>query len=169
MFGGGGFFAIELSPGGVELIEASFEFGGNFSMNIGVASGGIYLMAGVYYKWEGGEAVLTGYVRCGGSLSVLGLITISAEFYLSLTYETAGNKVWGMAQLKVEIEILFFSIGVTLKVERQFAGSSDGARRMGGERYAALAAQGLVPGDESPRFADLVTREEWTEYAEAFA
>ncbi len=171
MFGGGGFFAIELTPQGLSLLEASFEFGGSLSLDIGVASGGIYAMGGVYYKWEDGEAVLTGYLRMGGSLSILGIITISLEFYLGLTYESAGNRVWGEASLKVSIEILFFSISVTLRVKRQFAGSSEGHARLDGLRLAQLggAAGGLVPATSPPSFEDLMAEADWIAYCEAFA
>ncbi|HYF95366.1 MAG TPA: hypothetical protein VD969_24410 [Symbiobacteriaceae bacterium] len=146
LFGGGGFFAVGLGLDGIELLEASFEFGGNFSMDIGVASGGVHIMVGIYYKMEGDDAELTGYVRLGGHLSVLGLITISAEFSMSLTYDIPKDKVWGQATLTVKIEILFFSISVDLHVERKFKGSA---------------------GD--PTFADLMERSDWESYAEAFA
>jgi hypothetical protein len=146
MFGGGGFFAVGLGLDGVELMEASFEFGGNFSMDIGVASGGAHIMVGIYYKMEGEDASLTGYLRLGGHLSVLGLITISAEFNMSLTYDIPNDKVWGQATLTVKIEIIFFSISVDLHVERKFKGSA---------------------GD--PTFADLMTEDDWNSYADAFA
>ncbi|MEA3365808.1 MAG: hypothetical protein U9Q79_09235, partial [Candidatus Hydrogenedentes bacterium] len=74
LFGGGGFFAMEVTPDGVELMEAAFEFGGSFSMNVGVASGGCSIMAGVYFKMELNEeedttdVILTGYVRVSGHL-----------------------------------------------------------------------------------------------------
>jgi hypothetical protein len=177
IFGGGGFFAVELIPTGLAMLEASFEFGGTFSLNIGVASGGAYLMVGIYYKWEGGESTLTGYVRCGGHLSVLGLITISAEFYLGLTYESAGNRCWGQAKLTVEIEILFFSFSVTLTVEREFAGSGGGgAARLEGERFASLGtgadlAQMVRAGPpvRPPTIEETLTAKDWQAYCEAFA
>lgn len=125
MFGGGGFAAMEMGLDGMKLLEASLEFGGSLAFDIGVASGGIYVMAGIYFKWEetaeGGVTELTGYVRMGGSLSVLGIITISCEFYLGLTYSSAGNKVWGEAKLTVKIKLLFFSTSVSMSVRREFA------------------------------------------------
>ena len=69
---------------------------------------------------------LTGYLRCGGSLEVLAVITVSVEFKMSLKYVSAGNKVWGRATLTVEVDILFFSTSVDLTVERQFAGGGSG-------------------------------------------
>ncbi len=197
LFGGGGFFGVELSSSGLELMEASFEFGGNFAMNIGVASGGAYVMAGIYFKLakndQGGSDVeLTGYLRCGGHLEILKIITISCEFYLSLTYESTGgrSRVWGQASLKVKIKILFFSIGVTLKVEREFAGSASGsAHSLDGARIAGLldgpealaqlrrrpvrrTARGVVPAgddDETLTVQDVITAGDWRAYCDAFA
>jgi hypothetical protein len=178
MFGGGGFFALELGVDGVRSIEASFEFGGNFSLDIGVASGGIYLMAGIYFKLTGSEVQLTGYVRCGGAVNVLGIITISIEFYLGLTYESAGNRCWGQASLTVEIEILFFSVSATLSVEREFAGSSSSAQLDGARLVELPAGEMLALSDSSsnlfaptrpPSFKDLMAPEDWKVYCEAFA
>jgi hypothetical protein len=145
MFGGGGFFAMVLTSEKIQLIEGSLEFGGSFSMNIGVASGGVSLMAGIYFKYEEGNVTLTGYVRCTGSLDVLGLISISAEFYLALTYDSGRDSVYGQASLTVKIKIIFFSIKVTLTVEREFAHSP------------------------APMFSDVMDQSHWLSYCEAFA
>ncbi|MBC7361481.1 MAG: hypothetical protein H5U06_04260 [Candidatus Aminicenantes bacterium] len=145
MFGGGGYFAIVLQPNGIKLIEGALEFGGSFAMNLGVASGGVTLMAGIYFKYEDDAITITGYVRCTGELDVMGLISISAEFYLALTYEEARNRVWGQASLTVKIKIIFFSTKVTLKVEREFGHSP------------------------APLFCDLMEEKDWLAYCEAFA
>lgn len=124
IFGGGGFFAIGVGLDGVETLELSLEFGGNLSLDIGVASGGIHVMAGIYIKITKKVADLTGYVRAGGSLNVLGLVHVSVELYLGLTYDFKNNKAWGEASLTLEIGILFFSIDVTITVRREFAGDA---------------------------------------------
>jgi hypothetical protein len=127
LFGGGGFFSLAVSASGVDEIEAAIEFGGNISLNLGVASGGVHIMAGVYFGLTGKIATLTGYLRCGGYLSVLGLISISIEFYLAFTYsDTAGggSEVWGQASVAVSVKVVCFSKSVTLSIERRFAGSS---------------------------------------------
>lgn len=127
MFGGGGFFALGVSANGVEEIEASIEFGGNISLNLGVASGGVYVMAGVYFGMTQQVTQLTGYLRMGGHLSVLGLISISLEFYLAFTYRAKGggrSEIWGQASLSVSVKVAFFSTSVRLSVERRFAGAS---------------------------------------------
>jgi len=93
-----------------------------------VASGGVHIMAGIYFKLErvdpGNELAptLSGYLRMGGYLSVLGLIKISLEFVLSFTYDGAKKKAYGRATLTVNIEIVFFCVSVEVTVEKSFGG-----------------------------------------------
>ena len=71
LLGGGGFFGISLGPDGVEMLEASLEFGANASIDVVVASGNVHIMAGVYLKIDetgNNASLLTGYLRAGGSL-----------------------------------------------------------------------------------------------------
>jgi hypothetical protein len=150
LFAGGGFFSIALGPGNIQMIEASLEFGGNISINLGVASGGVYVMAGIYFKYDNTvspkKVDVTGYFRCGGALEILGIISISVEFYLGLSYGT-NNKVSGQATLTVTVEVLFFSKSVHLTVEKTFAGAGN-----------------------DPTFGDLIsTYDDWKDYALAFA
>ncbi len=149
--GGGGFFHLQIDTKGIKQLEAAFEFGATAAINLGVASGSVHIMAGIYFKMEmrDGEnaSVLSGYLRMGGELSVLGIISVSLEFMLSFTYDSSTGKASGRATLTVEIEILFFSMSVELTVERSFG-------RDGGD----------------PTFAQLYDSPGvWAEYAEAFA
>jgi hypothetical protein len=91
---------------------------------------------------------LSGYLRCGGSLSVLGIVRISVEFLLSFTYYAAPeDKAKGRATLTVEVEILCFSKSIELTVERAFGGKG---------------------GD--PTFEQAIDSPElWAEYAAAYA
>lgn len=149
LFGGGGFFGIELGIDKVVLIEAALEFGASVALNLGVASGQASIMAGFYFQKAGADFQLTGYLRASGSLSVLGIISITCEFYLGLTYASKsiiphGGKLWGQAKLTVKIEILFFSTSVSISLEREFAGSD-------------------------PTFHQLVTPDAWAAYCAAYA
>ena len=53
-------------------MEAAFEFGVTASIDLGVASGGVHIMAGIYFKLERKEPgtdlapTLSGYLRMGG-------------------------------------------------------------------------------------------------------
>ncbi len=157
MFGGGGFFGISIDPHGVQKLEASFEFGAAIAIDFGVASGGVHVMAGIYFKMEPDKASLTGYFRLGGHVDVLGLISASIELYMDLTYIFEEGKCIGHASLSIEVSVLMFSATVTIKCERKFAGSS------GDPSFAAL----MGPATDAPITAD--TRYAWREYCEAFA
>jgi hypothetical protein len=145
MFSGGGFFALDVRPSGIHSFEASLEFGGNISFDVGVASGGVYIYAGIYMHKSETNFELSGYLKCGGALEVLGLVCISIEFYMSLNYEEERNLVWGEATLTLKIDVLFFSKTIELTVRREFAHS---------DHYF---------------FADTVTDTDWTDYCNAFA
>jgi hypothetical protein len=165
MFGGGGFLGVAIDPSGVQMLEAAFEFGAAISIDLGVASGGVEVMAGIYFRIEQDNATLTGYLRLGGHVDVLGLITASLELYLELTYESATGKCKGMAQLTIEISVFIFSGSVTVKCERKFAGANgDPSLRimMGLNPTLSLADElDLIDGPD----VDYA----WRDYVEAFA
>ena len=152
--GGGGFFHLQIDTKGVKLLEAALEFGACAALNLGVASGSVHMMAGIYFGMARNDttnvmqATLTGYLRVGGELSVLGIISISVEFNLSFTYmPKPKDKAYGKATLTVTVEIAFFSKSVELTVEKSFGGSN---------------------GD--PTFGDMLPAPElWEEYTAAFA
>ena len=163
-FGGGGYFLLVTSLDGIESVEAAFEFGASISLNVGVASGGVSVMGGFYFKIEKvtkaisneqsvetSQVTLTGYIRINGRLSILGIITVSLEFYLALTavidMDTQKvQKVEGEASLKVKVEVLFFSKTVSVSVRREFAGA-----------------------DADPNFTTMVELDDWKQYCLAFA
>ena len=160
-FGGGGFFRMVTSLKQIETVEAAFEFGASMSLDVGVASGSVSVMGGFYFKSEntvinGYDAnliVLTGYIRLNGSLSIIGLITVSLEFYLAFTANFLSkngkevvDKLVGEATLKVKVEILFFSTTVSVTVRREIQGA-----------------------DADPKFTQTIFPEDWEEYCLAFA
>ncbi len=131
---GGGFVALALGSDGVEKIEAAFEFGAMVALDIGVASGELHVMAGIYFSYGVDAAsptptcIITGYLRMGGSLDILGIVDMSVEFYMGLSYRVDGaghKKVYGDASLTVHVHVLFFSKSVSMHVHRQF-GNADG-------------------------------------------
>ena len=161
-FGGGGFIQLITRLDGLESIEAAFEFGAAISLNVGVASGSVSVMGGIYYKSKNvqitlpdkrvvtqNQADLSAYLRINGKLSILGLIHVSLEFYLELHAVKANGKVQkleGSATLKVKVSVLFFSKTVSVTVRRTLAGSG---------------------GD--PKFAEMIMPEDWEQYCLAFS
>ena len=206
IFGGGGFFALKIGTAGIQILEVSIEFGGMFDLNLGVAKGEVHIFAGFYFKIEtkeidacvGGKMgkkevmsiLFEGYVRAGGHLNILGIITVSIELKLSLTYENVGGqgKLWGEASLTIEVEILFFSVSVEVKVRKEFAGSDasgasqtcaleDESMRFAGFGARAYQTQGrMAPAQPfrpvsppPPKIVELVSKKDWDRYAAAFA
>jgi hypothetical protein len=186
IFGGGGF--VQLTVGedpkthdfGMQLLEAGMEFGANASIDIGVASGGVHIMAGIYFAIGTTEdcddpiAQLSGYVRLGGELDVMGIISISLEFRMGLTYDFNEDVVWGQATLVVEVDVLLFSGSVELTVEKRFGGGGDGDEHLctpgGSSPRAAIGTFTHATAPQPITFGDLMTADEWTdEYAAAFA
>ncbi|MDQ1397776.1 MAG: hypothetical protein QOG64_3035, partial [Acidimicrobiaceae bacterium] len=153
MLGGGGFFGIRVSPKGVMLLEAAIEFGAALSVDLGVASGSVSIMAGIYFKMENDACSLTGYFRLRGEVEVLGLISASIELYLGLTYEFSSGKMTGTATISVEVEVLCFSTTAHISVEKKFAGAN------GDPTLAELFDPSGTGGPGSP----------WFDYCEAFA
>jgi len=153
LLGGGGFFAVAFDMHGLLSLEAALEFGAAASLDLGVASGSVSVMGGVYYGMSLSNGIqtseLSGYVRMNGSLSVLGLITASVEFDLTLAADLSGNKVtriWGEATLTIQVSVFMFSTSVQLQVEREFAGA-----------------------DADPTFEQMVSQSDWQTYCGAFA
>lgn len=164
MFGGGGFFGVTVDPSGVQVLEAAFEFGAAISIDFGVASGGVHVMAGLYYRMEKDAALLAGYFRLGGHVDVLGLITASLELYLELNYETQSGKCVGRAQLTIEVKVFVFSGSVTISCERKFAGANGdpSLRQMLGHDATVPLAEELAAIEANTQYA-------WRDHLEAFA
>ena len=148
-FGGGGYFGLDLDTEKVTNVEAALEFGAAVAINLGVAAGKASITGGVYYQKSGADFQISAYFRAAGSLSVLGIITVSVELYVGLSYQSNkalahGGKLFGTASIKVKIKIAFFSTSVSVSIEREFAGSD-------------------------PTFAQMVTQGDWSDYCGAFA
>ena len=160
LLGGGGFLALVVGADGVQEIEAQLDFGAQVAIDLGVASGSVYIKAGFYFHYAlSPERVeFEGFVEIGGRLSVMGLISVSLTFHVALAYEAieVGTKsdgspamksrLFGQAVLIVEVEVLLFSGSVKVKVEKTFIGS-----------------------DADPSFAQLVDEKAWAQYCGAFA
>lgn len=147
IFGGGGYFSLALGADGIEQLQVQLEFGAAVSIDLGVASGGVSIMAGIYFSLQTTPTKLiqlTGFLRADGHLSILGIISLSLEFYLALTYLNPGQ-AYGEATVKVSISVLFFSATVSATMRKTLGGGSD------------------------PDFRQAISRADWNTYCEAFA
>ncbi len=149
---GGGFCCIGIGLDGVEMFEMAIEFGARVAFNVGVASGSVEIMGGFYFKIEAisppgsQQLTFTAYLRLSGEVCIIGIITISVEFYLGLTYKNPPDILIGEASLKVKVKVLFVSKTVTLRVRRELPAST-----------------------HEVTFEDLMAEVDWLEYVDAFA
>ncbi|MEU5127054.1 hypothetical protein [Streptomyces mobaraensis] len=125
LLGGGGFFGIVITPKQVAVLEAALEFGAAVSMNLGVASGSLSVMAGIYFRLElaTSECRITGYFRARGEVDVLGIVSASIELLLELTYDSGSGTVYGRARITISVHIGFWSQSVTIECEKRFVGA----------------------------------------------
>lgn len=130
LFAGEGFVALVVGSEGVKMVEVSLGFGASIQLNLGVASGGVSVIGGIYICYSETKTVLSGFVRINGAMELLGLVCVSVNYQLSLTHESKDgrNVAWGEASATFKVEIAFFSKSVTVSVRREFASGSEDLR-----------------------------------------
>lgn len=166
IFGGRGCFMIGVEPKrGVVLIILIIEFGGVLYLALGPAEGIAYLFAGIYFRKEYNQVEIRGYIICGGSLSLLSLITASVVFSMGL--KGNGKYMDGYCTVEVEIKICaFFKIELSLTMYKRLYGTTDNSQRS----EAALEGFGkLLANDNEDLNPDVEIKEEtWNEYFESY-
>ena len=115
MFGGTGYAELELDNGGIRRIEAALEFGAMMSVDFLVAHGEVHVLGGIRFEVRpNGSVSVSGYLRMGGSVDVLGLISISIELVVELAYDSDSNALVGRATLVLQIDLTLWSDSVEL-------------------------------------------------------
>jgi hypothetical protein len=131
MFGGGGYADIELAHDGLRRMDIALEFGASIAVDFVIARGEAHVLGGIRFELLPDDSVqLVGYLRIGGSLVVLGLVSVTVELVLSLGYQSNGNRLVGRATLIIELDLTLYSDSVELDSgEREIAGG-DPTRRV---------------------------------------
>ncbi|MFJ5972723.1 hypothetical protein [Streptomyces sp. NPDC093060] len=114
MFGGGGYLEVELDTTGMRRLEAGVEFGAMLAIDFLVARGEVHALGCVRFELTDGEVTVTGYLRIGGCVEVLGLLSVSIEMVIGLSYQTDTKALVGRATLVVEIDLTLWSDSVEL-------------------------------------------------------
>lgn len=169
MFGGGGFLNVAAGFGGIQSLQASFEFTGSFALDVVVASGSVSLSAGIYFSMKGSDAKLSGFIKITGQLQILGIVTITAELDLSLSYDTDTGCAVGTATFTASITVCGFSKSVSFSYSKSFGGSK--------APPPPLPMQSGIPHLATPRAlspstilaTDLLSQTDWNNYCAAFA
>ncbi|WP_344734768.1 hypothetical protein [Nocardioides fonticola] len=167
-FGGGGYCAIELDGGSISNLEVSLAVCGGVGIDLGVAAGAISVSAGLVLALPAkGDLSLTGFFRASGALEVLGLVSVSVVFEISLTYvDSDPVSLSGVAELAMKIEVCWVSKTVHASVQKTFTGGAQ-KKAIGSRTTAGRAG---APSDGSFTFADSYPDQStWASYAAAFA
>ena len=121
LLGGGGYFVMSITPKGLESLEASICVGAQLAIDLlGIAHGSVSIMAGITFTVQEGDVSITAFLRLHGELDVLGVITISVDLRISMTYDFTTKTLIAEARLHVEVSILLFSICVDLPFRKEF-------------------------------------------------
>ncbi|MEU1436308.1 hypothetical protein ABZ438_19750 [Streptomyces sp. NPDC005786] len=164
MFGGGGYVDVVLDRTGLRRLEAALEFGASVAVNFVVASGEVHAMGGVHLLKSGDQFDLSGYLRLGGHVSIFGLVTVSIEVRITLTYRSGTNELVGRATLVLEIDLTLFSESVELDTGDWVLAGGEGRR----QRTIAPVGPGPQPPPVEPAEPAGPAAEEWRGYRSAF-
>ncbi|MFJ5774578.1 hypothetical protein [Streptomyces sp. NPDC093094] len=165
-FGGGGYLELGIRAGGndsgLERFVGGIEFGAAVAMDFGVARGEVHVFGGVVFTKQGSRVEVTGYLRIGGSVRVLGLVSVSVELTISLTY-VEPNVLRGRARLIIAVDLTFWSTSVEITCEKTFTGSDETVALSDRD---ALAAAGPSPVQQA--WGPVGSSFPWHTYCQAF-
>lgn len=180
IFGGTGFFSLQAQTDNGLAVEAALEFGGVAELDLIIVKGGVHLLVGVYLSMDSnGKLLIEGHLRFGGYVDVLGLVGVSIEFYLALSYD--GHVLAGTGRLTVGVKLLFHTESFSFEVHREIPafGSAPGSPAapvhaaahppVATAMHAAFAADAHAAAPLQPAVrAPAMTLDQWTSYCSAF-
>ncbi|GAB2975012.1 hypothetical protein [Saccharothrix stipae] len=155
MFGGGGYLEIELDRDGLRRLEAALEFGAQVAVDFVVARGEVHALGGVRFTLErDGSVSLEGYLRIGGSVEVLGLVSVSIEVRIGLTYRSERKSLVGRATIVVEVDLTLWSDSVELDSGEWVLAGGSAPEALRGAPEGVLTASAVDEVDRWRRYRD---------------
>lgn len=142
LYGGGGFLSIETRADTLQLLEASFEFGGVTAYRYGPLSGKGRITAGIYIRMGGRNPLVEGFFCAEGAVSIGGLIHMSATLRVALAYDIRSGTTRGSATYTFKIKLGFTSYRYRVNVNYARKGDSPGKEP---------AREGLMPASAEVR------------------
>jgi hypothetical protein len=174
-FGGGGFVALRMKGAEVDRLDVSLLIAGGVGVNLGVAAGAISVQAGFVLVLQTHKPVMvTAFFRASGSLEVLGLVSVSVVFEITLLFaNTDPITLAGTATLQLKVKVLCCSKTVKASVSRTFAGGGAGHELPSSRALRDDPVPINAPPDQHVKFTDTYPTSgrgsEWEKYVEAFA
>lgn len=156
-FGGGGYAVVEIAGANEPRVEICLEFGAMLAVDFVVASAEVHALGGVrFVRLANGAVELEAFIRIGGSVRLLGLVTVSIELRVALTYQEGPPRLLGRASLVVELDLTLYAESVTI--------DSGTFELVGGTAPRRTAADRKATGKRS-----VAAVETWQQYRRAFA
>jgi hypothetical protein len=153
-FGGGGYAAVEIAGTTPSKLELSLEFGALLAVDFVIAKAEVHALGGARFLHNAdGSTQLDAFIRIGGSVQLLGLITVSVELRVILTFTDPPPSLTGRASLVIELDLTLYSETVTV--------DSGTFELIGGSAPGGQPSPALV--------ADATRQGAWDSYWEAFA
>ncbi|WP_159930869.1 MULTISPECIES: hypothetical protein [Nocardia] len=121
--GGGGYLELAVAaggqPDGLTKLVGGIEFGASVAVDFAIVAAEVHVFGGIVFVYDR-RVSITGYLRIGGSIDLLGLARVAVELTLSLTYTP--NRLEGSAKLVVVIDLTLWSASFELTCRKSFAG-----------------------------------------------
>ncbi|MFE5753436.1 hypothetical protein ACFQ7I_06945 [Streptomyces massasporeus] len=158
-FGGGGYADVEIAGDSEPRVEISLEFGAMLALDFVVAKAEVHALGGVrFQRRPDGHVELEAFIRIGGSVELLGLVTVAVELRVSLTYLDGPPRLFGRATLVIELDLTLYSETVTV---------DSGTFELIGGSAPARGVRRLTAAERAER--DDAGFEAWQRYRKAFA
>jgi hypothetical protein len=155
-FGGSGYADIEIAGENEPRVEISLEFGAMLAIDFVVAKAEVHALGGVrFQRHPDGHVELEAFIRIGGSVELLGLVTVAVELRVSLTYLDDPPRLFGRATVVIELDLTLYSETVTV---------DSGTFELIGGSAPARGLRGLTAAER-----DEAGFEMWQRYRKAFA
>ncbi|MFR9773207.1 hypothetical protein [Nocardia sp. SC052] len=161
--GGGGYLELAVAaggqPDGLTKLVGGIEFGASVAVDFAIVAAEVHVFGGIVFVYDR-RVSITGYLRIGGSIDLLGLARVAVELTLSLTYTP--NRLEGSAKLVVVIDLTLWSASFELTCRKSFAGPD-----MLAPERAAIAAP--PASSVAATLGPVGTSYPWRTYCRAFA
>lgn len=114
--GGGGYAAVDVAGDRPSKVELSMEFGGMLDFDFVIVKAEVHALGGVRLVLDpAGGHTLEAYIRVGGTVELLGLISVSVELRVELGFAAEPTpRLFGRASLVIELDLTLYSDSVTL-------------------------------------------------------
>jgi len=168
--GGGGYILVEIGAGGLSRVDVSLEFGAMIAVDFRIAAAEVHALGGVTIRGDDSGVSFAAFIRLGGSVELLGVVSVSIELKLVLAYDDddGANRLFGRATLVIDIDLLFFSETLELDSgEWVLAGSP--LRQLDPADGGRVPFAGVLEAQGDLRMDADAARASWLAYQEAFS